>query len=143
MYQVYWSWRLWETVRRSKGETYRFRSSLRGLTNGLSNFWLFPQLRDLAIEHGYEPKFDVELLAGAYLLLSFIAGLQFTPLVAVPFLALGYSVVVLPLVNIQNYYADATKGKFAPTKPNWWLIVVLILVFVLAATVLGFAVNQH
>lgn len=141
IYQIYWSWGLWETVRRSKGETYSFNSSLRGFFNGLSNFWLFPQLRDLAADKGYKPGVDVELLAAAYFILAFIARSRITPLTTIPFLALGYSVVLLPIVSMQNHYADATGGKFAPIKTNWWLIAAAVLLFVLSAAAFGLTTN--
>jgi hypothetical protein len=116
LFHVYWSWYLWEIVRRSNGEAYRIKSSVRAIFLGLSNFLLFPQLSSLAKRRGYNDDDNVILLAVLYLFVTLI-----------PFGFLITTLFLLPILRMQNRYILSTKSKFAPTKPNWWLIAALVL----------------
>jgi len=133
MYPSYWAWRVWETVRSSKNQNYRIKSSVRGYFNIVSNFSLLPQLKELAEVKGYKSKADVRLVAGLYLLIRFLDGR-----VSLAVLCIGLIVealILLPIVKMYNYYTEQTKGKYAPDKQNWWLIVALIVAFIVVALI--------
>lgn len=127
MYQMYWAWKVWETMRNSEQATYGLKSSIRAFFLEFSSFWLFPRLRSLAVEHGYEKKVNVELLALAYLLFGFALCLL-PPYVSIIIFTIISTLLLLPIVKMQNYYTEATEGKFLPTQKNWWLIAVLVIV---------------
>ncbi len=126
-YPAYWAWRAWETVRRSKKQSYRFKSSVRGYFNIISNFSLFPQLKELAEAKGYKSRMDATSVAALYLLVrSLDARFSFT-VFCVGLILEG--VVLLPMVKMLNYYMEQTKGEYVPDKRNWWLIAVLAIAF--------------
>ena len=133
MYPAYWAWRAWETVRRSKSQNYRITSSVRGYFNTISNFSLFPQLKELAEAKGYKSKADVSLVAILYLVVRVLDGRLSFAVLCVGLVLEG--LVLLPMVKMLNYYTEQTKGKYAPDKQNWWLIVVLAVVSVVIALI--------
>ena len=137
VYQVYWLWRMWETVRNAKEETYRFRSSLRALFGTLSVFWLFPQLYKLAEGKGYRAKVPAELLATLYFIAAILGGFTRFSWIFLPISLIATTVIVLPVVKIQQYYMKTTKAKFAPPKTNWWLILFLVGI-ILVSFIIGF-----
>lgn len=133
MYSTYWSWRAWETVRRSKKQNYRISSSVRGYFGLISNFSLFPQLKELAEAKGYGSKIDVTLLAGLYLIVHWLdASMSFTTLCVGIIIEI---LTLLPMVDMYNYYTEKTEHKYVPEKQNWWLITILAIGFVVVAIV--------
>lgn len=136
LYQVYWGWQVWETVRNSKNETYRFRSSLRALFLHFSGLSLFPQLQELAVEKGYKSGVGIKVIALLYLFAGLIAGI--VPLVGI----IALTLIPLPVVKMQNYYVEQTKGKFLPTGKNWWLIGALVGLPILSALMLLVAITH-
>jgi hypothetical protein len=130
LYLAYWGWRAWEVVRVSRGETYKTKSSVRGFFLNFSSFTLLPQLEELAVEAGYKRKhnYDVQLLAGAYLAMNFIAARA--PLVFSIPAAIIIPFLFLPSLQMFNYYVSHTKKELPPKKANVPLIIVLIIVSV-------------
>jgi hypothetical protein len=135
MYQGYWAWRVWETVRHSKGHTYKVNSTVRGVVLVVSNFGMFSQIRDLADENGYKSNFNVGMLAYGYLALSVFTSFLYKPLVTLPLGLLACSVVLFPIVDMENNYNIATKGKYTPSKTNWWLVSLLAVSFLIVIIV--------
>lgn len=125
LYGVYWSWRLWETIREEKGNKDKLTSSILAVFNGLSNFSLFPKLRDMAKQKGYASKYPVYLSA-AVIFAAGIAGRAIHSWVVFPLVVIIIALVQLPIVQMQNHYMHETKGKFAPTRTNWGLIIFLV-----------------
>lgn len=142
LYQTYWAWRMWEIVRCSNGETYRFKSSLRALFLSIGSFWLFPAVYEVAKAKGCENEVKPRDVAIFYLAVGFLSGgLQdvLEGRVLLSFLALVFCIgiqssLLLPIVQVQNAYVTTTQGKFVPKKTNWWLFVTLVICFILFLT---------
>jgi hypothetical protein len=143
LYQLYWGWRAWETVRRTKGGDYN--SSVRGFFLPISAFWLFPQIEAIAREAGYKRRrlYDVRILAPIYLLASIAAYLPGTPIIFAVVTTLTLLALPLPMVYALGYYAEhPKKGISLPTEQNEDLIRILFLSGI-AVTVLDVIIYNH
>jgi uncharacterized membrane protein len=130
-YDIYWAWRVWETVRRSRNEVFKFKSSLRAYLMVLSNFILFPQLLELAAKKGYVSSVNrVKMIATIYAAAVLIGNGNATPWWLWGIMVVVSSIALVPIVKMHNHYVLATKAKFTPSKPNYWLIFVTITLWV-------------
>ena len=138
-YRIYWGWRLWESLRLTEKKNYRLRSSIRSLFLSISGIFLFPRLQRLAETKGYKAKYDARLIAWIYLLFPYAITVLAWVLITdartrvlvdaaliVP-MSILTSILLLPIVDMHNRYTQATRGKYAHTKRNKWLFVVLVL----------------
>ena len=133
MYEVYWAWKAWETVRRSQGiNAYKIRSSIRGLFLVFSSIALFPYVRDLAAKKGLIfSATAIRFLAVGFLLVNLVLSrTDNMPLWLFAVTACIETAVLLPVVRLHNYYVEKTAGKYTPGAVNWPLIILLAILAV-------------
>lgn len=128
-YHIYWGWRAWETVRRSKGEVYGLKSSVRGWFLRFSSFSLFTQLKELASGKNIPTTYNVTLLGIIYLVLSFAMNGKRADLSVILIAILLSTLVLLPVVKTYNAYVEITDAEFTPSATNWWLITTLVVIY--------------
>jgi len=134
LYETYWSWKMWKTVQQS-GESKSNNAWLLAIFNRFSNFSLFTHLQKLAEEQGHKTRYPVWPLALIFLIVSIIANDRYASFIIILICIIILAITPLPLVKMQNEYMLKTKGKFAPTKANWWLIMFLVVSFIIGALV--------
>jgi hypothetical protein len=145
MYQVYWAWRAWETIRNAAQEEYAFKSSLCALFNGLSNFWLFPKMGDLAKEQGYSVNINTYVLASLFFAVGIVSRLPRIPTaVAIVGSLFVTTFTMVPIVEMHDYYIEKTKGAYTPSATNYWLLSLLVLLGIVAlASIVLAIVDPH
>jgi hypothetical protein len=125
LYQMYWAWRAWEMVRQAKGETYRWKSSVRGYFLAFSSFLLFPQLQELAKAAGYKKKVKTDSLAGLYLVATIVGYAYGAPIwIGIP-AGIALLLLPLPMLKMYNYAIQHSKAR-PPEGANGWLIGFLV-----------------
>jgi hypothetical protein len=134
-YSIYWAWRVWETVRRSRKEVYNFKSSLRAFFMTFSNFLLFPQITELAEGKGYKLNTNPKLLAAIFFVTTIVGNANATPVSLWVVTLFASTFALLPIVKMHNHYVVTTKGRYTPSTANYPLLITLIVVgFFVAAS---------